>query len=69
MRSVVVQLAQSCYLVTPIEIVIVFIVRPNYKNTIPEDISSANVHIHNTYIHIYIHTCISNGFIIRSMTT
>ena len=51
MRSVVVQLAQSCYLVMPIGRVIAFIVHPRYKNTIPEDMSSANVHI-------YIHTCI-----------
>jgi len=44
MRSVVVQLAQSRYLVLPIERVIAFIVRPSYKSTIPEDMSSANVH-------------------------
>jgi len=55
MRTAVVQSAQSCYLVMPIERVIASIVRPRYKSTIPEDISSANIH---TCIHIYIHTYI-----------
>jgi len=49
MRSVVVQLAQSCYLVMPIEMVTAFIVRPRYKSTIPEDMSSASIIHTNTH--------------------
>jgi hypothetical protein len=47
MRSVVVQSAQSCYLVMPIERVIAFIVRPHYKSML----TYIHTHMHSSWAH------------------